>query len=141
MNRRAFGSAENIFGIAGVSEKGKKKCVCYTALHIRLSVNSSYSLERAEDFCRKRKPEKALPYLYKALEENPDNLDAYIQLAFLFDLPECLKILAEAEQRGRAILQRDLDPDCFEDGNMQFGQFWGLLGVCIFYAGCSPHLE
>lgn len=57
------------------------------------------SLEIAEDLCRRRKPEKAVPYLEKALEDG-NNLDACIQCAFLMDLPSALECLEFAELKG-----------------------------------------
>ena len=40
------------------------------------------SLEIAEALCNKRKPNEAVPYLMKAMED-PNNMDAFVQCAFL----------------------------------------------------------
>ena len=58
------------------------------------------SLDKAEDLCRKKKPKQALPYLYAAIAENPDNLDAAIQFAFLNDRKGALEILEASEVKG-----------------------------------------
>lgn len=48
-----------------------------------------------------RIPAKALPFLLKAMEDG-NNLDAFVQAAFLFPLPEALKALENAEAKGRS---------------------------------------
>jgi hypothetical protein len=53
--------------------------------------------------CRKRKPEKAVPYLLEALKENPDNLDAVIQVAFLMDRPSAVETLEHGETMGNTV--------------------------------------
>jgi hypothetical protein len=50
--------------------------------------------------CRKRKPNKAVPYLLEALKENPDNLDAVIQVAFLMDRQSAVETLEHGETIG-----------------------------------------
>jgi hypothetical protein len=62
------------------------------------------SLEKAEDLCRKRRPLEAIPYLMAVLEENPNNLDAVIQLAFLRQRPDAVKMLEKAERTGNDII-------------------------------------
>lgn len=62
------------------------------------------SLEKAEDLCRKRRPLEAIPYLEAVLEENPNNLDAVIQLAFLCQRPDAVKMLEKAERTGNDII-------------------------------------
>ena len=58
------------------------------------------SLRIAEDLCRKRKPKQALPYLFKAMED-PNNLDAIIQMAFLMPtINEGVQLLEEGAARG-----------------------------------------
>ncbi|KAG5635062.1 hypothetical protein H0H81_012558 [Sphagnurus paluster] len=117
--------------------------------HHKLSPFTAYdlrthriSLEKAEDLCRKRKPEKALPYLIKAIEENPENLDAAIQFAFLNEINGALQILEGAEKMGelfslsaffalthigRLTLKKILGDDCFEDSGDCVGHFWGII--------------
>lgn len=52
------------------------------------------SLEIAEELCRKEKPNQAVPYLMKAMEDS-NNLDAFVQCAFLcptlHESVECLE--------------------------------------------------
>ena len=57
------------------------------------------SLEKAEDLCRKRKPKQAVPYLLKAIQDD-NNLDAFIQAAFLLHIEGALEALEAAELRG-----------------------------------------
>ncbi|KAI0663084.1 hypothetical protein C8Q70DRAFT_1042671 [Cubamyces menziesii] len=92
-----------------------------------VSKESARNLDIAEDLCNRRKPEQALPYLFKAMED-PNNLDAYVQMAFLMPtIGEGIKLLEKAEADGRAILKRYFSPTCFDDGNEYIGQFWTLL--------------
>ncbi|KIJ62725.1 hypothetical protein HYDPIDRAFT_30314 [Hydnomerulius pinastri MD-312] len=109
MNGRRFG-IENQLGVGGGT----------------VSREAQRNLEKAEELCRKRKPEKALPYLFKAMEDD-NNLDAFIQAAFLFPLPEAVKVLEHAEEKGRFGLKRRLEPNCFEDGSKYDGCFYQLL--------------
>ena len=58
------------------------------------------SLRIAEDLCRKRRPNEAVPYLTKAVKD-PRNLDAWIQAAFLApNLDESTETLLFAEEQG-----------------------------------------
>ncbi|KAI0370235.1 hypothetical protein BV20DRAFT_305450 [Pilatotrama ljubarskyi] len=92
-----------------------------------VSKEAARNLEKAEDLCRRRKPEQALPYLYKAMED-PNNLDAAVQMAFLMPtLTMGVNLLEEAAERGRAHLKRYLGPTCFDDGDQYVGRFWSLL--------------
>ncbi|KAI0773887.1 hypothetical protein C8Q74DRAFT_1199891 [Fomes fomentarius] len=93
-----------------------------------VSQESVNNLKIAEDLCRRRKPEQALPYLYKALDQDPDNLDAVVQMAFLMPTMKAgLNLLEDAAARGRANLQRSLGPNCFDDDSEQIGYFWRIL--------------
>jgi len=67
---------------------------------IKMLFISFSSLDKAEDLCRKKKPKQALPYLYAAITENPENLDAAIQFAFLNDRKGALEILEASEVQG-----------------------------------------
>ena len=109
----------------------------------RLTILNS-SLRIGEDLARRRKPQEALPYLLKAMED-PNNLDAVIQVAFLMPtISAGVKLLEEAEARGkyaslvqllsnltlipgRADLLRRLGPNCFDDDGDHVGHFWGIL--------------
>ena len=67
-------------------------------------LKSDFSLEKAEDLCRKKRPHEALPYLRKALDLDPENLDAMIQLAFLApNLASSVKTLENAERTGEKV--------------------------------------
>ncbi|RDB23903.1 hypothetical protein Hypma_009261 [Hypsizygus marmoreus] len=110
MNRRL--GAEAAFGIGGGGLVSKK---------------SQKNLEKAEDLCRKRKPQHALPYLMAAIHENPENLDAAIQFAFLGDRPSAVDVLEKAELAGRVILKERLGNDCFDDKSQHVGNFWSIL--------------
>ena len=57
------------------------------------------SLEKAEDLCRKKKPQLAVPYILKAIQDD-NNLDAFIQAAFLLHIEGTLEALETAELRG-----------------------------------------
>ncbi|KAF8963242.1 hypothetical protein BDZ97DRAFT_1821224 [Flammula alnicola] len=91
-----------------------------------VSEESRRNLEKAEDLCRKRKPNLAVPYLLKAIKDN-NNLDAIIQVAFLLDMPGAIEALEAAELRGRVILKKALGNDCFDDEGDSVGHFWGIL--------------
>ncbi|KAF8891041.1 hypothetical protein BD779DRAFT_1610723 [Infundibulicybe gibba] len=108
MNRRV--GAEGIFGIGGGT----------------VSKESQRNLDKAESLCRQKKPEKALPFLLKAIEDN-NNLDALIQAAFLFDRPHAIKVLESSEKRGRILVQQELGEDAFSDDGERVGSFWLLL--------------
>jgi hypothetical protein len=64
-----------------------------------LDENELISLEKAEDLCRKKKPKLAVPYLLKAIQDD-NNLDAFIQVAFLLDIEGAVEALEAAELRG-----------------------------------------
>ncbi len=65
---------------------------------------STCSLQKAEDLCRRRKPEQALPYLFKAMED-PNNLDAIVQMAFLMPTIDMgVGLLEEGEVKGTHVL-------------------------------------
>jgi hypothetical protein len=57
------------------------------------------SLQKAEDLCQKGRANEAVPYLKEAMKDE-NNLDAYIQMAFLCDRPFALETLETAESRG-----------------------------------------
>ncbi len=66
------------------------------------------SLRIGEDLCRKRKPNEAAPYLLKALED-PNNIDAIIQMAFLMStINEGLELLEEGVARGMVSFHRNI---------------------------------
>ncbi|KZT72635.1 hypothetical protein DAEQUDRAFT_804751 [Daedalea quercina L-15889] len=70
-----------------------------------VSQESQKSLTTAEDLCRKRRPEEAVPYLLKAMKD-PNNLDADIQFCFLQpNLGMSMQVLEAAEQKGVGIIQ------------------------------------
>lgn len=54
--------------------------------------------------------------------EDENNLDAFIQFAFLHHLPEAVKVL-----QGRASLERRLGNDCFDDDGEYVGRFYEVL--------------
>ncbi|KAH9844021.1 uncharacterized protein C8Q71DRAFT_25127 [Rhodofomes roseus] len=92
-----------------------------------VSAESQKNLTIAEDLCRKKKPEQALPYLLKAMED-PNNLDADVQLSFLqpnYDMS--MEVLEAAEKKGRAKLKRVLGPRAFDDNGDRVGTFWTLI--------------
>ncbi|KAI9001240.1 hypothetical protein BD414DRAFT_519329 [Trametes punicea] len=68
MNRRM--GAEAVMGVGMVSREAVK------------SSCDQVTLEKVEHFCRRRKSEKALPYLFKAMEA-PNCLEAAVQMAFV----------------------------------------------------------
>ena len=62
------------------------------------------SLKIGEDLARRRKPNEALPYIMKAMED-PNNFDAIIQVSFLMPTMEIgLGVLEDAEERGMSSL-------------------------------------
>ena len=66
--------------------------------------DSTFSLEKGEELCRKRKPNEAAPYLMKAIELDKNNLDAYIEIAFILDMEGAVETLETAELRGNSNL-------------------------------------
>ncbi|KAI0637854.1 hypothetical protein C8Q77DRAFT_1047446 [Trametes polyzona] len=92
-----------------------------------VSAESAKNLAIAEDLCRRRRPEEAVPYLMKAMED-PNNLDVDIQIAFLAPTTrEGLQMLEKTEERGRVLLKRVLSPTCFDDDGEYAERFWSLL--------------
>lgn len=77
---------------------GKSKKISLTSGNL-LDAKRVVSLEKAEDLCRKKKPKLAVPYLMKAIQDD-NNLDAFIQAAFLLDIEGALEALEAAELRG-----------------------------------------
>lgn len=68
------------------------------------SYDFTFSLEKGEELCRKRKPNEAAPYLMKAIELDKNNLDAYIEIAFILDMEGAVETLEAAELRGNSNL-------------------------------------
>ncbi|KAJ6575749.1 hypothetical protein DFH09DRAFT_915347 [Mycena vulgaris] len=65
----------------------------------------------------------AVPFLKEALKDE-NNLDAYIQMAFLSpDKPSVVDVLETAELKGRALLKRHLGSDAFSDSGPHVGKF------------------
>ncbi|TBU48461.1 hypothetical protein BD309DRAFT_292618 [Dichomitus squalens] len=92
-----------------------------------ISEEAARNLKKGEDLCRRRKPEQALPYLFKAMED-PNNLDAIVQLAFLMPTMDIgIRLIEEGEAKGRAQLRQILGPTCFDDDDDNVGHFWGLI--------------
>ncbi|EMD41039.1 hypothetical protein CERSUDRAFT_111609 [Gelatoporia subvermispora B] len=92
-----------------------------------ISREAQKNLEKGEELCRKRKPDKALPYLMKAMEGG-NNLDACVQLAFLMpNVDMSIDLLRNAEAKGRENLLRIFGPRCFDDSGDHVGHFWGIL--------------
>ena len=79
---------------------GKSKKISFKlATGSVLNAKGVVSLEKAEDLCRKKKPKLAVPYLLKAIQDD-NNLDAFIQAAFLLHIEGALEALEAAELRG-----------------------------------------
>ncbi|KAF7297031.1 MYND-type domain-containing protein [Mycena indigotica] len=105
MDKR-FG-AESILGFGGgiVSEASQK------------------ATEKAADLCRRRRPNEAVPYLMEAIKD-PNNLDAYIELAFIS--PDPVDVLEVAALKGRKLLLNILGPTAFADTGPYVGKFWDI---------------
>ncbi|KAF5326031.1 hypothetical protein D9611_000729 [Ephemerocybe angulata] len=93
-----------------------------------ISKESERNLNIARDLCQRRKPNEAVPYIMKALED-PHNLDAAIELAFVAPTPkDCVQVLEEAARRGKKILLEEwLGPTAFDDDGEFVGNYWALL--------------
>ncbi|KAK0442426.1 hypothetical protein EV421DRAFT_1808973 [Armillaria borealis] len=103
--------AEGMFGLAGGT----------------ISNESQRNLDKGQEWMNKKKPEKAIPFLLKAMED-PNNLDACVSLALAMPHDMAIELLKRGEQQGRDSLKRSLGEDCFED-NARYGapNFWGIL--------------
>jgi hypothetical protein len=78
----------------------------------------SRSLEIAEALCNKRKPNEAVPYLVKAMEDG-NNMDAFVQCAFLCPtLDESVECLETGIKKGALYYQilLNVDPDYIATG-------------------------
>ncbi|KAF5326034.1 hypothetical protein D9611_000722 [Ephemerocybe angulata] len=85
------------------------------------------NLDIARDYSQRNKPDQALPYILKALED-PYNLEASIEFsAYAPNAAERIKTLEEAAERGKRILLQKLGPKAFDDDGDSVGHFWGLL--------------
>ena len=108
MNRR--NGMEASLGIGGgmVSEESRKKYMPLPFINLLWGYSylydSTFSLEKGEELCRKRKPNEAAPYLMKAIELDKNNLDAYIEIAFILDMEGAVETLETAELRGNSNL-------------------------------------
>ncbi|CAA7262682.1 unnamed protein product [Cyclocybe aegerita] len=90
-----------------------------------VSEDSRKNLEKVEELCRRKKTEKAVPYLLKSIKDH-NNLDAIIQVAFLFPRPDGIEALEYVERRGRGI-KNALGEKSFDDDGDRVGHFWMLL--------------
>ncbi|KAJ7769805.1 hypothetical protein B0H16DRAFT_1516473 [Mycena metata] len=93
-----------------------------------VSEESQRSLQRAEDLSRRGKHEESYAQLQIALKD-PNNFDAYIQLALQVAPALSVQLLEVAEKRARDLLISRLGPDCFDDNGPCVGRFGdsGLL--------------
>ncbi|KAJ7666776.1 hypothetical protein DFH06DRAFT_251173 [Mycena polygramma] len=92
-----------------------------------VSKESGNNLKRGHELLNKKKPNEALPFLLKAMED-PNNLDACSTVGLLLPQDTAIEFLKKAEVKGREHLQRILSPDCFEL-TCEYGapRFWGIL--------------
>ncbi|KAJ7153296.1 hypothetical protein C8R46DRAFT_473579 [Mycena filopes] len=93
-----------------------------------VSRESQENLKKAEDLCRKMRPNEAAPFLMEAMKDE-NNLDAHIQLAFLCetDKPFGVEVLETAERIGRGLMLRRLGPNAFSDNGPHIGNFGAIL--------------
>ncbi|KAJ7769866.1 hypothetical protein B0H16DRAFT_1365255 [Mycena metata] len=93
-----------------------------------VSEESQRSLQLAEDLSRRGKHEESYAHLQIALKD-PNNFDAYIQLALQVAPALSVQLLEVAEKRARDLLISRLGPDCFDDNGPCVGKFGdsGLL--------------
>ncbi|KAF4611704.1 hypothetical protein D9613_004045 [Agrocybe pediades] len=86
-----------------------------------VSEQSRRNLLRAEDLIRRKRPQQAMPYLARAIQDH-HNLDAVIQLAFITpNMETAIQVLQAAERRGREMLKVSLGEDCFDDNKREEG--------------------
>ncbi|KAJ6510892.1 hypothetical protein C8R45DRAFT_1089026 [Mycena sanguinolenta] len=92
-----------------------------------VSKESEANLKRRQELLNMKKPDEALPFLHKALED-PNNLDACSAIALMLPQDMAIEYLKNAELKGRGNLQSILSPDCFEL-TCRYGapDFWGIL--------------
>ncbi|KAJ7153106.1 hypothetical protein C8R43DRAFT_885952 [Mycena crocata] len=92
-----------------------------------VSPESEANLKRGQALIERKKPDEALPFLLKAMED-PHNLDACNSVSMMLPQDQAIDFLKSAELKGRAHLQRILSPDCFEL-TCRYGapKFWGIL--------------
>ncbi|KAJ6545081.1 hypothetical protein DFH09DRAFT_659271 [Mycena vulgaris] len=92
-----------------------------------VSKESEANLKRGQELLEKKKPDEALPFLLKAMED-PNNLDACSSIAMMLPQEAAIEFLKQGELKGRAHLHRVLSPDCFEL-TCEYGapRFWGIL--------------
>ncbi|KAJ6613951.1 hypothetical protein B0H10DRAFT_1951098 [Mycena sp. CBHHK59/15] len=92
-----------------------------------VSKESEANLKRGQDLLNKKKPDEALPFLLKAMED-PNNLDACNSVSMMLPPNMVIEFLKNTELKGHAHLQRVLGPDCFEL-TCEYGapNFWGIL--------------
>ncbi|KAF5326328.1 hypothetical protein D9611_000723 [Ephemerocybe angulata] len=91
------------------------------------SKESEQNLDVARDLGNKGKHLEALPFILKAMED-PNNLDAILHYsAYAPSQRDRLKMLEDAERRGRRILLKELGPKAFDDDGDSVGHFWGIL--------------
>ncbi|KAF8184093.1 hypothetical protein K438DRAFT_1724176 [Mycena galopus ATCC 62051] len=110
MPRPGFG-IEGFMGIGGGTVSGE----------------SEANLKRGQELLNMKKPQEALPFLLKALED-PNNLDACSSISMMLPQDTAIAYLQKAELAGRRHLQNVLGPDCFEL-TCRYGapNFWGIL--------------
>ncbi|KAJ7105501.1 hypothetical protein C8R43DRAFT_1046632 [Mycena crocata] len=88
---------------------------------------SAASQKKAEDLCRKGRPNDAVPFLLEAIKDK-NNLDAFIQMAFLSPTKtEAVENLEMTKSIGRGVMERRLGPDAFSDGGPHVGNFGTIL--------------
>ncbi|KAK7052556.1 hypothetical protein R3P38DRAFT_2861009 [Favolaschia claudopus] len=93
-----------------------------------VSKESQANLKRGQDLLRQKKPKQAMPYFLRALDQDPNNLDACASFALGFPPDVAIEFLKQAELKGRQNLRSILSPDCFEL-TTKYGapHFWGIL--------------
>ncbi|KAK0489445.1 hypothetical protein IW261DRAFT_1445088 [Armillaria novae-zelandiae] len=90
--------AEGMFGLGGGA----------------ISMESQKNLDKGQEWMNKKKPEKAISFLLKAMEY-PNNLEVCVSLALTMPHNMAIALLKRGEQQGHESLMRSLGGDSFED--------------------------
>ncbi|KAK1216291.1 hypothetical protein PQX77_021078 [Marasmius sp. AFHP31] len=94
---------------------------------LMVSPESLRNQKIADDLCAQRRPQEAVPYLTKAMQDK-NNVDVFVSIAFLApDYENAIETLDEGKRRGRVYLERKFGSNAFDDNGPLMGEFYSII--------------
>ncbi len=117
-------SASSGLAVAALCCLPHRKSINNPSSCLKLIVSNSCEIGAA--LCKQGRVNEAAPYLFKAISEDPHNMDAFIEIAFICPTKkDSMEFLDDGLKFGRQLMQKRLGARCFEDEHV--GKFWSIL--------------